>query len=317
MSEALEILVSVSFWVAAVRIATPFIFATLGEMLCERAGVLNLGIEGIMTVGAMSGWMTVFLGGNLWTGVLVAAVCGAAFGIVHGVLTCPLGLSQHVTGLGITLLGIGFSAFAFRLLLPEGMSEPPGIDVFPRLAIPWLSDIPVIGQGFFNQTALTYTAFVAAGIVYFVLYHTPAGLAVRMVGENPRAVEAQGLNVHWLRVIAVVVGSALMAVGGSFLTLSAFDAFYIGMMQGRGWICIALVIVAAWRPERVLIVAILFGMIDAFQLRLQQTGIGEVVPYQIFLMLPYLASILALIVGSRTKWVTAPKSLLVPYRAGE
>lgn len=317
MSEALEILISVPFWVAAVRIATPFIFATLGEMLCERAGVLNLGIEGIMTVGAMSGWMVVFMGGDLWAGVAVAAICGATFGIVHGVLTCPLGLSQHVTGLGITLLGIGLSAYAFRLMMPEGVSSPPGIDTFPRVAIPWLADIPVIGQGLFNQTALTYAAFATAGIMYYLLYRTPAGLAVRMVGENPRAVEAQGLNVHWVRVTAIVVGSALMAVGGSFLTLSAFDAFYIGMMQGRGWICIALVIVAAWRPERVLIVAIAFGMLDAYQLRLQQTEIGEVVPNQIFLMIPYIVSILALIIGSRTRWIAAPKSLLVPYRAGE
>lgn len=317
MHEALEILISAPFWVAAVRIATPFIFATLGEMLCERAGVLNLGIEGVMTVGAMSGWMAVFMGADLWTGVLVAAICGATFGILHGLLTCPLGLSQHVTGLGITLLGIGLSAFAYRLLLPTGMSSPPGIEVFPRFAIPWLSEIPIIGQGFFNQTALTYTAFMMVGLVYYVLYRTPAGLAVRMVGENPKAVEAQGLSVHWVRISAVVAGSTLMAVGGSFLTLSAFDAFYIGMMQGRGWICIALVIVAAWRPDRVLVVALLFGMIDAFQLRLQQTGIGEVVPNQIFLMLPYIASILALIIGARTKWGVAPKSLLVPYRAGE
>jgi len=317
VSDVLEILISTPFWVAAVRIATPFIFATLGEVICERAGVLNLGIEGIMTVGAMSGWMAVFMGANLWSGVLVAAVCGGIFGLIHGVLTCPLALSQHVTGLGITLLGMGFSAFAFRLLLPPGMSEPPGVEAFQQLAIPVLSEIPLVGPGFFGQTALTYLAFVSAGVVYYVLFHTPAGLAVRMVGENPKAVEAQGISVHWTRIGAVVTGSALMAVGGSFLTLSAFDAYYIGMIQGRGWVCIALVIVAAWRPERALVVALLFGAIDAFQLRLQQTALGEVVPYQLFLMLPYVASILALIAGSRWSWGVAPKNLLIPYRAGE
>lgn len=317
MSEVLEILLSTSFWVAAVRIATPFIFGTIGEAICERAGVLNLGIEGIMTVGAMSGWISVFMGANLWTGVLIAAITGAIFGLLHGLITCPLGLSQHVTGLGITILGIGLSSFAFRLLLPEGMSEPPAIVEFPRLEIPWLSSIPVIGQGFFNQTALTYLAFVTAGAAYYVLFHTPAGLALRMAGENPKSVEAQGLSVHWTRITAVVVGSALMAVGGSFLTLSAFDAFYIGMMEGRGWICIALVIIAAWRPDGALVAALLFGMISAFQLALQQTYLGEVIPYQVFLALPYIASILALVAGARWRLVAAPKSLLVPYRAGE
>ena len=311
--DVLDILVSVSFWVATVRIATPFIFGTLGELICERAGVLNLGIEGIMTVGAMVGWITVYQGADLWAGVALAALGGALFGLIHGILTCPLALSQHVTGLGVTLLGTSISYYSFRLLLPE-VSTPPGIDPFQPIAVPLLSEIPIIGPAIFEQTALTYLAFASILIVGYVLYATPIGLAVRMVGENPQAAEALGINVHAVRVGAVMAGSAFMAIGGCVLTLSAFNAFYINMVQGRGWICIALVIVASWRPGKALLAALLFAGIDAFQLRLQQQ-IGAYLPYQIFLMLPYAISIIALMLVSRR--AAYPKALMVPYVVGE
>ena len=310
--DILEIFLSVSFWVATVRIATPFIFGTLGELICERAGVLNLGIEGIMTVGAMVGWMTVYQGGDLWSGVYIAAFAGMAFGLVHGTLTGPLALSQHVTGLGITLLGASLSYYAFRLLLPD-ISTPPSILSFEPIAIPILSDIPLFGPALFRQTALTYLAFGCVGIVAYVLYATPIGLAVRMVGENPRAAEAQGINVHAIRVAAVMVGSGMMAVGGAFLTLSAFNSFYVNMIQGRGWICIALVIFASWRPGKALLGALLFAGIDAFQLRLQQR-VGAYVPYQLFLMLPYVMSIIALMIMARR--ADYPKALMIPYVSG-
>lgn len=311
--DILEILLSVSFLSATVRIGTPLIFGTLGELICERAGVLNLGIEGIMTVGAMVGWITVYQGADLWVGVLAAAMGGAAFGLIHGVLTCPLALSQHVTGLGVTLLGTSFSYYAFRLLLPE-LTTPPGIEAFQPILIPVLSDIPLIGPAIFGQTALTYLAFAAIAVVAYVLNATPIGLAVRMVGENPAAAAAQGINVHAVRVGAVMAGSALMAIGGCFLTLSAFNAFYINMVQGRGWICIALVIFASWRPRKALLGALLFAGIDAFQLRLQQQ-IGAYLPYQVFLMLPYVLSIVALMLVARR--AAYPKALMVPYVVGE
>lgn len=311
--DLLEIFLNASFWVAAVRIATPLLFGTLGELICERAGVLNLGIEGIMTVGAMVGWMTVYQGGDLWTGVLMAAIFGMLFGLLHGILTGPFALSQHVTGLGITLLASGLSYYAFRLLLPD-VSTPPGIEAFQVVTIPLLSELPLIGPAFFSQTPLTYLAFGCVLLVAYVLYATPLGLAVRMVGENPAAAEAQGINVHGVRIGAVVVGSGLMAVGGCFLTLSAFNAFYVNMMQGRGWICIALVILASWRPSRAVWAALMFGFVDALQLRLQQQ-IGAYVPYQVFLMLPYVLSIVALMLIARR--AAYPRALMVPYVAGE
>ncbi len=311
--EAFDILLTTTLWAAAIRIASPLIFATLGELICERAGVLNLGIEGIMVAGSFAGWMTVYAGGDLWLGVLVAAVVGALFGLLHGALVVPLGLSQHVTGIGITLLASSLTYFTYRLIFPT-LTSPPRITPFQPLPIPGLSQIPFFGEALFSQTALTYLAFVAVAVVAYILYRTPIGLAVRMVGESPAAVEAQGIDVTWTRIGAVMCGSALMAVGGAFLTMSAVDAFYINMVNGRGWICIALVVFGSWRPGKALLGAILFAAFDAYQVRLQQLA-GSFVPYQVFLMLPYVLSILALVVMSRRAGY--PRALMVPYRKGE
>jgi len=311
--DAIEILFTTTLWAAAVRIASPLIFATLGELICERAGVLNLGIEGIMTTGAFAGWLTVYAGGDLWLGVLVAALAGAAFGLLHGTLVVPFGLSQHVTGIGITLLASSLTYYTYRLLFPT-VTSPPRIAPFEPFGIPLLSSIPGIGEILFRQTPLTYFAFILAAIAAYVLYRTPLGLAVRTVGENPAAVEAQGIDVTFLRIGAVMVGSALMAVGGAFLTMSAFNAFFFQMVNGRGWICIALVVFGSWRPGKALLGALLFGLFDAYQLRLQQLA-GTFVPYQVFLMLPYILSIIALIAMSRR--AAYPRALMVPYRKGE
>ena len=312
MSVVFDILASAGLWAAILRIATPLIFGTLGALLCERAGVLNLGIEGIMTFGAMIGWLAVFHGADLWTGVLVAALAGALFGVLHSLLTVTLGLSQHVSGLGVTLFASSFSYYVFRLIVPVA-GTPPTIAPFQPLDIPVLSSLPFAGPAFFTQTAPTYLAIVIALIMAYIVFRTPVGLAVRMTGENPHAAEAQGVNPIKVRYGAVIAGSALMAVGGSFLTLSAFNSFFPTMVQGRGWICIALVVFASWRPGRALLGALLFAFFDAFQLRLQT--VVEGVPYQIFLMTPYILSIAALAVMARRARV--PQALMQPYRRGE
>jgi ABC-type uncharacterized transport system permease subunit len=311
--DAIEILLTASFWVAAIRIASPLIFATMGELICERAGVLNLGIEGIMTVGAFAGWFSVYSGGDLWTGVAVAALAGAAFGLLHAVLTVPLGLSQHVVGIGITLLATSLTYFTYRLALPE-VTSPPKIAPFQPLPIPGLSEIPILGEALFSQTALTYLAFLTVAVVAWVLYRTPLGLALRAAGENPAAVEAQGISVSGIRIGAVMAGSALMAIGGAFLTMSAFNSFFFEMINGRGWVCIALVVFGSWKPGKALLGASLFAAFDAYQVRLQQLT-GAVVPYQIFLMMPYALSILALILVARR--ATYPRALMIPYQKGE
>ena len=296
MIEAIELLWNTNLWAAVLRIATPLIFGVLGALLCERAGVLNLGIEGIMTMGAMTGWLTVYLGGDLWVGLSVAALAGGLMGLLHAGLTVPLGLSQHVSGLGITLLASALSYYLYRLIVEVG-DLPPTIEPFRPLDIPVLSDIPILGPILFSQTMPTYLALLSVAVIAYVLARTPLGLAIRMTGENPHAVEAQGLNPMRIRIGAVVAGSALMGVGGAFLTTAAFNSFFPEMVQGRGWICIALVVFASWRPGKALIGALLFAFFDAYQLRLQTAIDG--VPYQLFLMAPYVLSIVALILVAR------------------
>ncbi|WP_375570639.1 ABC transporter permease [Ahrensia marina] len=312
MGEAIDILTSASLWAAVLRIATPLIFGVLGALLCERSGVLNLGIEGIMTMGAMVGWLTVFLGADLWTGLIVAALSGAMMGLLHAMLTVPLGLSQHVSGLGITLFASSLSYYLYRLIVEVG-NLPPTIEPFRALSIPVLSNLPFIGEVLFQQSAPTYLALLAVAILAYVLARTPLGLAIRMTGENPHAVDAQGLDPIMIRIGAVMAGSALMAVGGAFLTMAAFNSFFPEMVQGRGWICIALVVFASWRPGKALLGALLFAFFDAFQLRLQTSVEG--VPYQLFLMAPYILSIVALILVARRAQV--PEALMAPYRRGE
>ncbi|MCY3879962.1 MAG: ABC transporter permease [Rhodobacteraceae bacterium] len=312
MIESLDLLFSASLWAAVLRIATPLIFGVLGVLLCERAGVLNLGIEGIMTMGAMIGWLTVFLGADLWTGILVAAVAGALIGLLHALLTVPLGLSQHVSGLGITLFASALAYYLYRLIVTVGES-PPTIDPFRPLDFPILSEVAFLGPVFFSQTAPTYLALALVAVMAYVLTRTPLGLAIRMTGENPHTVESQGLDPTLIRIGCVMAGSALMALGGAFLTTAAFNSFFPGMVQGRGWICIALVVFASWRPGKALLGALLFAFFDAYQLRLQ--AVVEGVPYQLFLMAPYLLSIVALILVARRAQV--PAALMIPYRRGE
>ncbi|MEM6585109.1 MAG: ABC transporter permease [Pseudomonadota bacterium] len=312
MAEAIDILASASLWAAVLRIATPLIFGVLGALLCERSGVLNLGIEGIMTMGAMVGWLTVFLGADLWTGLLTAAVSGVVLGALHGFLTVSLGLSQHVSGLGITLFASSLAYYLYRLWVEVG-DLPPTIEPFQPISIPVLSEVPFLGEVLFQQSAPTYLALLCVALLAYGLARTPLGLAIRMTGENPQAVDTQGLDPIAIRIGAVMAGSALMAVGGAFLTMVAFNSFFPEMVQGRGWICIALVVFASWRPGKALLGAILFAFFDAFQLRLQT--VVEGVPYQLFLMAPYVLSIVALVLVARRAQV--PEALMAPYRRGE
>ena len=313
MMDILQILLSESFWAASLRIATPLIFGVLGALLCEKSGVLNLGIEGIFVAGAMAGWIAVWAGAGLWGGVMVAALAGGFFGLIHALLTVPLGLSQHVSGLGVTLFATSLSYFVYRTALPT-VTSPPRIEPFRALDIPILSDLPFIGPVLFQQTAMTMLALAMVILVWYVLNRTALGVALQAVGDNPDSVDAQGLSVYGLRIGAVVAGSALMALGGAFLTMSAFDAFFFGMVNGRGWVCIALVIFASWRPGKALLGALLFGAFDALQVRLQ-TEVGAFVPGQVFLMAPYILSIFALVIAARK--ADYPRALLTPWFKGQ
>lgn len=298
---------------AAIRMATPLLLGTLGELIAERSGVVNLGIDGVMTAGAFLAFFVAWLTGSLWLGLAAAIVVGFLIGLATGVLTIDLRLDQTVTGLGIMLTLYGLVYFVFRLQF-GGLGTPPAIGQFQSLPLPLLSDIPVVGPVVFSQNALTYLAFLLVPLIAFFLYRTPRGLALRTVGENPRAAASAGISVRAIRYWSLGVSSAMAAAGGAFLTLAVFNSFTFGIVSARGWICLALVVLGRWSPWGCAAAVLLFGLIDALQLRLQALG-ALAIPYQVFLMLPFLATLAAMILIARR--VHAPDALMKPYSSEE
>ncbi len=312
MNELLDIAFISGLIGATMRMATPIIFATLGEILSERAGVLNLGIEGIMLMGAMTGFLVTFSSGSIWLGVLAAAGVGMLLGLLMAFLAVYLGLSQHVSGLGITLFATGLAMYVYRLHFGSP-TMPPIIEPFKQISIPLLSKIPVIGPGLFTQYSLTYIAWLLIPILSILLYRTNIGLKIRTVGENPVVADTVGVNVLLTRTLCLVAGGALMGIGGAFLTLAHQNMFLIDVIGGRGWVAIAMVIFGNWDPFKGALGALIFGFLDGLQLRLQ--GVGIAVSFHLFLMIPYLLTIVALISVSRK--ATVPAGLLKPYRREE
>ncbi len=313
MQEILAEILQVGFFAAILRIATPLILATLGEMFAERGGVLNLGIEGTMLLGAMAGFTAAYFSGSLWLGLLAAMATGALAGLLMGLLTVSLGLSQHVSGIGTTLLCSGLAFYFYRLIFGQP-SVPPNIEAFRPVAVPLLSEIPFLGPVLFHQLSLVYLALLLVPASAFLLYHTPWGLALRAVGENPRAADSAGVSVLAMRYQGLVLSGVLMGLGGAFLSMAQFNAFTFGVVSGRGWVAIALVVFGQWSPWRCLAGALLFGFVDALQLRLQASGVIEL-PYQVFLMLPFVFTIAAMALVSRH--ARAPAALLEPFRKEE
>ena len=291
---------------ATLRIATPLVFGTLGEVFAERAGILNLGIEGTLLFGAFVSFVAGGATGSLWLGVLAGILAGMLAGLLMAVLAVRLGVNQHVSGLGITLLLTGLSLFGFRLIYGEPRI-PPSITPFEQISP--FGQTPVLGP-IFEQYALTYVALILVPVVWWVLYRTHFGLQIRAVGENPEAADAAGVKVYLTRFLALIIAGGLMGAGGAFLSLAQLGAFTYGIIAGRGWVCIALVIFANWNPVRVLWGALLFGGVFALQLRLQTAGLQ--LPYETFLALPYLVTIVALAIAGRN--ATYPAALLKPYR---
>ncbi|HOW96198.1 MAG TPA: ABC transporter permease [Kiritimatiellia bacterium] len=294
---------------AALRMATPILFATLGEIVGERAGVLNLGIEGTMLMGAMTGFTVAFKTGHLWLGVAAAAGVGMLLGLIMAVLVVYLGLSQHVSGLGLTLFATGLAMFIYRLVFGSPVL-PPTVEPFRPVAVPLLARLPVLGPALFHQYALVYLSWLLIPAVSILLFRTRAGLRIRTVGENPLAADTVGINVHRTRTVSLVIGGALMGIGGAFLTLAHQNMFLMDVVGGRGWIAIAMVIFGNWSPAKGALGALLFGLLDGLQLRLQAVGLH--VPFHVFLIIPYIMTVLAMISVSRK--ASAPAGLLKPYR---
>ncbi len=312
MDEIFSQLFQVGFFAALIRIATPLVFATLGELFAERAGILNLGIEGIMMLAAMTGFTAAYFSGSLWLGVMAAMATGIVAGLLMGLLTVSLGLSQHVSGIGVTLLCSGLSFFFYRLIFGHPSSIPK-ITAFKPLAIPGLSAIPVIGPMLFQHFSLVYIAFALVPAAAWVLRRTPWGLNLRTVGENPHAAFTAGVSVIAVRYQALVLSGALMGLAGAFLSMAQYNAYTFGVISGRGWVCIALVVFGQWNPWKSAAGALLFAFIDALQLRLQASTFN--LPYQVFLMMPFVLTIVGMALVSRN--AKAPAALLVPFRKEE
>ena len=301
-------------WLAAsVRLATPILLAALGETFTERGGVLNLGLEGVMLMGALSGFAGAYATGNLWAGILAALITGVLFGLLMGFFSVTAKVNQVVAGLGITILGSGLSTLLFRLFF--GLrTVPPTIEMFPERPIPLLSDIPILGEVLFSHNILVYITFFLVLISQFVLFRTRFGLALRSVGERPDAADTRGISVSRMRYIGLIVGGALAAVGGAYLPLANLGLFWTQMTAGRGFIAIAIVIFSRWNPLRGLWGALFFGATMALQLSLQTLRIP--IASELLLMLPYIVTIIALVVVSRR--AEFPGAFATPYtRSGE
>jgi simple sugar transport system permease protein len=287
---------------ATLTIATPLVWAALGALINERAGILNLGIEGTMYAGAFVGFLTAVTSGNPYLGLGTAVVAGLAAGALMGLLTVTLGVNQHVAGIGTTLLLVAACDFTNRLLFATGTQQAAAS--FER----WFP-----GLGVLAQYPMTFVAFlVLAPALWWVLRSTGFGLRLHAVGENPEAADAAGIPVARTRYAALMLGSALMAVGGSFLTLSLLGSFTLDIVSGRGWICIALVIFGRWKVWPVVAGALLFGFTDALQLQLAITPLFSEVPNELLIAFPYLVVIAALAVWGRR--VRYPGAYLTPYR---
>ncbi len=290
---------------ATVRAGTPLLFAVLGTIFTERSGVMNLGLEGLMLVGAIGGFMASYNTSSLVAAVLVAMLAGAVLGLIHAFFTVTLKINQIVSGLAITMLGTGIS----------GLWGKDYIGVIARrfnpIKIPLLSDIPYIGRIFFEHDMLVYISFVLVPVMWFVIYKTRAGMTLRAVGESPDAADAKGINVFAVRYL-------ITAIGGAYLSLAYNSMWIENMTAGRGWIAIALVLFATWDPFKALIGAYLFGGITALGLRLQ--AIGAHISPDFLKMLPYLLTIAVLFFTSTDalkRKVGAPASLGVPYSREE
>lgn len=295
------------------RLAAPLLLAALGELFAERSGVLNLGIEGMMLMGAISGFWITFITESLFLGVLAAVMVGGLMGLLMAFLSISLRANQIVAGLALWIFGLGLSGFIYR----SGIWGPyvyPTVSTFGDIAIPGLSGIPALGPILFNQSVLVYLSLIAVPICFFLLFKTTWGLKVTAVGENPRAADTLGIKVFHTRYICVIIGGILAGVAGAFLPLVWMGSFNENMTAGRGFIAFALVIFGAWKPWRILAGSVLFGSIDAVQMRLQASGGVWIYSYQFLLMLPYILTIVALVILSRR--AGAPAALTKPYVRG-
>jgi simple sugar transport system permease protein len=290
---------------SGIRLATPYLYASIGETFGQRSGVLNLGVEGQMLLGAFAAFYVVLITENLWLGVLVAMLVGAAMGLAMAFVTVNLSAEQGISGIGFFLFGLGMSDLLFQKLV--GNVET--VKGFPEIYIPVLSDIPVIGEIFFSQNIMVYGAYLLVPIAVFVLNKTTLGLKIRSVGENPDAADSLGVSVARVRYFTVILGGTLSGLAGASLSIALLNVFQQNMTSGLGFIAVALVYFGAWRPLGVLGGALLFSMVSSLQLWIQVKG--GAIPSDIAVMMPYVLTILVL--AATASKVRAPSALTKPF----
>ncbi len=294
---------------SGIRLATPYLYATIGETFGQRSGVLNLGVDGIMLMGAYAGFYAAFTTGNLLLGLLAAMVVGGLLGLFMAFISVTLQAEQGISGIGVYLFGLGMSDLLFQKTL--GTVET--VSGFSPIHIPVLSDIPVIGKVFFSHNLLVYGAFALVPVAWFVLNKTTLGLNIRAVGENPEAADSLGVSVSRVRYFTVTLGGVLSGVAGASLSIALLNVFQQNLTNGIGFIAVALVYFGGWRPLGVLAGSLLFSLVNALQVWVQTLGIP--VPSEMAVMMPYVLTILVLVVAVQR--VRQPAALTKPFERGE
>ena len=308
MTEGLEQGILIGMIATGIRLATPYLLAALGEMLSQRSGVFNLGLEGIMLMGAFSGFYITYVSQSPLLGLLAAIVTGGLMGLLMAFVSVTLQAEQGISGIGLSMLGWGLSGLFFRLYV-DGIQSFAGLKAWK---IPGLGDIPIIGPMFFNHHFIVYFAFLLVPLLWFVLFRTTWGLSVRAVGMTPQAVDTMGVSVSGLRYQCLVLGGMLAGLAGATLTVANTHMFADNITAGRGFIAIALVYFGRWSPWGILAGSLLFSMADSFQLWVQVLGINF--PYEMAVMLPYIVTIIALMISFGRVW--PPAALGKPYERG-
>ena len=309
ISDLFSMTVLVGILASGIRLATPYLYAAIGETFGQRSGVLNLGVDGQMLLGAFTAFYVAIKTGNLWLGVLSAMVVGALMGLAMAFVTVNLHAEQGISGIGFYLFGLGLSDLLFQKLL--GTVET--VKGFPKLDIPVLSDLPVVGEIFFRQNILVYIAFALVPIAWFILNKTTLGLKIRAAGENPEAADSLGVSIARIRYFTVILGGTLSGVAGASMSIALLNVFQQNMTSGLGFIAVALVYFGAWRPWGVLGGALLFSLVNSLQLWIQVLGIP--IPSDIAVMMPYILTILVLV--ATVSRVRAPSALTKPFERAD
>jgi ABC-type uncharacterized transport system permease subunit len=290
-------IVNVGLFAATLRMASPLIFASLGGIFSERAGIINIALEGMMLIGAFSGVFVTYVIGNPWVGVFAAVLAGGLLGLIHGILTIKFAGDQIVSGTGINIFALGFTAYMSQIVWgSRGASQ--SVQGLGTVSIPLLADIPFVGDVVGKQTPLVYIALITVIVSYLFLFKTPSGLRLRAVGEHPGAADTTGINVYRTKYLCVIASGMLAGLGGVFLSLGQLSLFVNGMTGGRGFIALAAMILGGWSPFGALGASLFFGFADALQIRLQSVG---ALPSQIVLTLPYILTIIVLAVFARRR----------------